>query len=116
METKFSQKPRNCWATSSSEVAVGVPWEKPVPMGWSIQTTLVRWCQLHLLAKGRKTPGCQRKGPLDWVSSPIEEQPGPPVSQMRISLEDWAAGLVEGKNQKKSWLEVSFAWMGRRPA
>jgi len=46
----------------------------------------------------------------------MEEQPGPPVSQMRISLEDWAVELVEGKNQKKSWLEVSFAWMGRRPA
>src|SRR5271156_2263519 len=97
VSTKFFQKPRNCEATSASDVAVGVPCEKPVPTGltkyWissmsrgvmcqrtycSTQTMFVRLVQLHGLGVGLRTPYCQRTGPFSWNSPSREEHPGPP--------------------------------------
>lgn len=88
-----------------------------MPRGWSIQTTLERWCQEYLLGIGWKVPGCQEIGPFSWRNSAREEQPGPPESHMMISLFWMAVGFVEGKNQKKSSPEVVLEELtGRRPA
>ena len=43
-------------------LAVGVPWEKPVPIGCSTYRTLERLVQLHSFCVGEAWPGLQIKG------------------------------------------------------
>jgi hypothetical protein len=76
VSTKFFQKPLNWAAMSSSLVAVGVPVEKPVPTGCSIQTTLVRRFHAHGFDTGLYVPYCHVKGPFSWSRPSRDEQPG----------------------------------------
>jgi hypothetical protein len=56
---------------------------------------------------GLWVPFCHRKGPFSWRRPANDEQPGPPFSQITISLV--GALFVVGKNQKKRLLCSSFS-------
>jgi len=73
---KFLKKPMNCLATSSSSLAVTLPVEKPVLMGCSTQSMLVRWCHPHGLGTGLYVPYCHRNGPFSCRKPSRDEQPG----------------------------------------
>ena len=53
-------------------------------------------------------------GPFSCKKPSKLEHPGPPLSQIKISLS--AAGLGLGKNQKYSSDALAFFEMGMRPA
>tara|TARA_R110002033_G_scaffold136050_1_gene175711 strand:- start:210 stop:419 length:210 start_codon:yes stop_codon:yes gene_type:complete len=48
--------------------------------------------------------------PLSWNTPERELQPGPPLSQITISL--FAAGFFDGKNQNKRLFALAFAAVG----
>lgn len=60
-------------------------------------------------------PASHVKGPFSVKKPDKDEQPGPPLNQIAISLS--AKGFVEGKYQKKSSrVSLGDDEMGRRPA
>jgi hypothetical protein len=75
VSTKFFQKPRNCEATSASDVASGVPCENPVPTGLDIafqHLPLQHYSSLNLLLNPDHVRQVDpRIGILDWFERAI---------------------------------------------
>ena len=62
--------------------------------------------------QGRRFPGCQRNLPFSSKKPPNELQPGPPFSQIVMSL---VGGPMVGWYTKNSALDESFVSIGIKP-
>jgi hypothetical protein len=82
------RKPTSCADTSCSFAAAGAPADQPVPSGLSIQSTLDRFVQLYGFCVGAACPNCHEIGPFSCRRPSSEEQPGPPLSQLRARISE----------------------------
>jgi len=76
---------------------------------------LVKLAQVYGFSTGAAVPACQLIGPFSCQKPSMDEQPGPPLSQMVISSSLVSAPILGLKKKKSSPAEALAVSMGIRP-
>src|SRR5258708_3789480 len=114
-------------------IAVGVPWENPVPIGCSTYRTLERLVQLHSFWVGKAWPFLQVKGyavsdivlgiicrkltPFSWKKPSNDEQPGPPfvLKSTQLSHKPSQAWIMVNHIPEDEIIKTSFGTGRKKP-
>ena len=79
------------------EVTSSSPYEKPVPIGWSMYSMLANWLKELGFRDGVEAELTKWQGPFSWKRPIMLEQPGPPLNHVASGA---VVGLLrDSKNQ-----------------